>query len=151
MESKNLVFINKMNSLADLFCLPISVHLGATTNIVFTILASNYYFKNYSNNHFALLEVSSFFIASNILPVIFLRLLDKKLDLDIPTLNDMSFFRDQHRFSSWVYFVASGNMVFWILQSWFISFFSNENFLIYLVATAVLITFTPLWRRALLQ
>jgi hypothetical protein len=128
MSNDKYPIINEMHSLVNLFWLTSSVHLGATINIVFSILISNHYFRNYSNSHFALLGVSNFFIAVNILPVVILRILDEKMKENVPPVNSMPFFRDQHRFSSWFYFVASANLQFWIFLSWFISFFNENDF-----------------------
>ena len=37
---------------------------------------------------------------------------------DTPPIEQMGFVRDQHRFASWVYAVASGNLFFWLMLAW---------------------------------
>ena len=37
---------------------------------------------------------------------------------DTPAIEQMGFVRDQHRFASWVYAVASGNLFFWLMLAW---------------------------------
>jgi hypothetical protein len=46
-------------------------------------------------------------------------------DNDFPEISEMGFFGDQHKFASWVYAVASANMLVWIVLSW--SVFSHRR------------------------
>ena len=49
----------------------------------------------------------------NLLPVVVLRWREGAAGLaDTPPVEQMNFVRDQHRFASWVYAVASGNLFF---------------------------------------
>ena len=56
----------------------------------------------------------------------------------------MGFARDQHRFASWVYAVASGNLFFWLTLAW--AAFGVERsgrMLLALEGLAFLCTFAP--------
>ena len=56
----------------------------------------------------------------------------------------MNFYRDQHRFSHWVYLAASANMAFWILVCWpVIAIAYKPTTLAVVLAIAVLVTFSP--------
>ena len=58
-------------------------------------------------------------VAGNILPVVLLRWREGAAGLaDTPPITEMGFVRDQHRFASWVYAVASGNLFFWLMLAW---------------------------------
>ena len=60
----------------------------------------------------------------------------------------MGFVRDQHRFASWVYAVASGNLFFWLMLAW--TMFDVERSTRMLVGVellAFLCTFAPAWGR----
>ena len=62
----------------------------------------------------------------------------------------MSFVRDQHRFASWVYAVASGNLFFWLTLAW--AMFDVERstrMLLGVELLALLCTFAPAWVRLL--
>ena len=59
-----------------------------------------------------------------------------------------AFFRDQHRFSDWVYVAASANMAFWVLSGW--AFFSLRHTyasLAVVLAFAFLASFSPVLLR----
>ena len=65
-----------------------------------------------------------------------------------PVIDEMGFFGDQHKFSNWVYAVASANMLVWIVLSW--SLFSrrrNRKTLAGMLALAFVCTFFPAWIR----
>jgi hypothetical protein len=56
----------------------------------------------------------------------------------------MDFFRDQHKFSDWVYLAASANMTFWILLTWTASALHRTTGLLALIeVVALLATFSP--------
>ena len=60
----------------------------------------------------------------------------------------MGFFADQHKFASWVYAVASANMLVWMMLSW--SLFSHRRSRRTLGAVLIVAfacTFFPGWRR----
>ncbi len=81
----------------------------------------------------------------NLLPVVLLR---RRLDEHTyyPPIEEISFFGDQHKFASWVYAVASGNMMFWIVLAWAaFSYRRGPRTLFAVLALAC--TFFPAWRR----
>jgi len=60
----------------------------------------------------------------------------------------MDFFRDQHKFSDWVYLAASANMTFWILLTWTASALHRTTAVLALVeGVAFLATFSPVLLR----
>ena len=66
----------------------------------------------------------------------------------VPTLRTMNFFRDQHKFSDWVYVAASANMAFWVLTGW--ALFSLRPTILSLCAMlglAIAFTFSPVLLR----
>jgi len=82
-------------------------------------------------------------LAVNLLPVALLRL-KMRADDEFHTLGEMQFFGDQHRFSDWVYVVASANMAFWILLTWTVSALHRSNLALATVEiVAALATFSP--------
>ncbi len=109
--------IDKMDTLSDLARLPWTVHLGASLNIVFSIWLT-YQLFGLTRGHFFFLPFAVTLIAGNLLPVFLLRLRDSQSG-QMSRLNEMSFFKDQHRFSTWVYAIASGNMLFWTVFAWY--------------------------------
>jgi hypothetical protein len=136
-----------MTKLSDMGKFPWVVHLGASLNIIFTIWLTRTTFL-YSHGDLLYLPVfASFMIAVNILPVIILRLLDTNTR-PYPDITRMDFFRDQHRFSSWVYAIASANMFFWITISWCV-FSINTELLVALQIFSFILTYVPLWRNCI--
>jgi hypothetical protein len=69
-------------------------------------------------------------------------------DTVYPPLGAMDFFRDQHKFSDWVYVAASADMAFWVLLGWTVALLHRTHAsLIALLVVAALATFSPvLWR-----
>ena len=60
----------------------------------------------------------------------------------------MSFFGDQHKFASWVYAVASANMLVWIVLSWSLfSYRHDRRTLGGMLLLASACTFFPVWIR----
>ena len=96
---------------------PASVNMGATINVLLTILLTWWVEPQYPALAGVFVAVVLVF---NLLPVALLRL-KMRADDEVHTLGEMQFFGDQHRFSDWVYVVASANMAFWILLTWTIS------------------------------
>ena len=88
-------------------------------------------------------------VGLNLLPVAFLRWREGPVGLaDTPPVEQMGFVRDQHRFSTWVYAVASGNLFFWLMLSW--AAFDLEHSgrtLVFVELIAFLCTFSPAWTR----
>lgn len=138
--------LNEMDDLRDMGSFPLSVHAGATGNILLTIILT-YLVRGRHDGPLALPVWAGGMISANVLPVLVLR---SRMDESTyyPRLRDMGFFGDQHKFSSWVYAVASANMLVWIVLSW--SLFSRRRdggTLAGMLALAFLCTFFPGWIR----
>ena len=90
-------------------------------------------------------------LGCNLLPVVLLRWREGVAGLaDTPPVERMGFVRDQHRFATWVYAVASGNLFFWLMLAW--AAFDLEHsgrMLLGVELLAFLCTFAPAWRRLL--
>ena len=139
--------INELNSLSDMLKLPISVHLGATLNLLFTLWLTHIVFLSTNGSNTYLLIFAILIVFFNILPVIVLRSKDKE-EREYPLVNKMDFLKDQHRFSTWVYGIACGNMFFWITFSWCVfSCCPTKVTLIAVQAFVFVVTFAPLWRK----
>ena len=109
--------LNEMNRLSDMLHFPVIVNAGATGNVLLTIIATWWVEPRYpalAGPWIALV------LALNLLPVLLLRL-TMSPSTTFPTLEGMDFFRDQHKFSDWVYLAASADMAFWILLAWTVS------------------------------
>ncbi len=138
--------LNEMDDLRDMGSFPVPVHAGATANVLLTI-ALTYLIRGRHEGPLALPAWAGGVISANVLPVMVLR---SRLDetTNYPRIRDMGFFGDQHKFSSWVYAVASANMLVWIVLSW--SLFSRRRdggTLAGMLAIAFLCTFFPVWIR----
>jgi hypothetical protein len=138
--------LNEMNDLRDMGSFPVPVHAGATANVLLTI-ALTYLVRGRCEGPLVLPAWAGGVISANVLPVVALRsCLDETSNY--PRIRDMGFFGDQHKFSSWVYAVASANMLVWIVLSW--SLFSRRRdgaTLAGMLALAFLCTFFPVWIR----
>ena len=135
-----------MDNLRDMGRFPGPIYVGATANILLTICVT-YWLKGRFAGPLALPAWAVGIVCANVLPVVALR---SRMDEDtsFPPIEEMGFFGDQHKFSNWVYAVASGNMVFWILLSW--SVFSRRRdgkTLAGVLALAFACTFFPAWVR----
>ena len=140
--------LNEMNRLEDMAHFPAIVNAGATANILVTIVITWWLVPKYPQVYAPVLWVA-LVLCLNLLPVVLLRL-TLRSDEPYRTLGQMDFFKDQHRFSDWVYLAASANMAFWILASW--SIFSVRPDHVALAATlsvAFLVTFSPVLLRPL--
>jgi hypothetical protein len=138
--------LNEMNRLSDMGHFPASVNLGATINVLLTILLTWFVEPRYP----ALAGVwVAIVLLVNLLPVVLLRL-NMRDDAEIHTLREMQFRTDQHKFSDWVYVAASANMTFWILLAWTISAVARTSLALLAVEiVAFFATFAPvLLRRA---
>ena len=138
--------LNEMDDLRDMGRFPVPVYAGATANILLTICLT-YLLRGRFNGPLALPAWFMGIISANVLPVIVLR---SRMDegTPFPPIEEMGFFGDQHKFSTWVYAVASGNMLFWIVLSW--SLFSRRRDRTTLAGALVLAfvcTFFPAWVR----
>lgn len=65
-----------------------------------------------------------------------------------PPIAEMDFFADQHKFASWVYAIASANMLAWILFAWTIfSYRRSPRTLLGVLLVALVATSLPAWIR----
>jgi hypothetical protein len=135
-----------MDDLRDMGRFPPSVHAGATANVLLTILLT-YVLRGRRGEPLVLPVWAGGVICMNVLPVIVLRSRMNE-NTDFPEIEEMGFFGDQHKFASWVYAVASANMLVWIVLSW--SLFSqrrDRKTLGGMLIVAFLCTFFPVWIR----
>jgi hypothetical protein len=138
--------LNEMDDLRDMGYFPLSVHVGATANVLLTICLT-YLLRGRTEGPVVLPAWSAGVISANLLPVVLLR---SRMDESTryPEIAEMGFFSDQHKFASWVYAVASANMLVWIVLSW--SLFSrrrDRRALAAILTVAFVCTFFPAWRR----
>lgn len=138
--------LNEMDDLRDMGRFPIPIYVGATGNILLTILLTHTLQRRF-REHYALLLWATGIISINLLPVVLLR---TQLDETTfyPLIEDMGFFTDQHKFSSWVYALASANMFFWIVLAWTVfSYRRTPGAVLSVLALAAVCTFFPAWIR----
>jgi hypothetical protein len=138
--------LNEMDDLRDMGHFPLPVHAGATANVLLTILLT-YLLRGRTEGPIVLPAWAGGVILANVVPVVLLR---SRMDEDTsyPEIAEMDFFADQHKFASWVYAVASANMLVWIVLSW--SLFSHRRdrrTLGAMLIVAFACTFFPAWRR----
>ncbi len=139
--------LNEMDDLFDMGRFPTKIYVGATGNILQTILLTYLLQGKFKQSPALLLWILTI-VPLNVLPVIVLR---QKMDptSTYPLIEEMSFFNDQHKFSSWVYAVASANMMFWIVLAWAaFSYKRGRRTLFLVLVLAFVCTFFPAWRRA---
>ena len=134
--------LNAMNRLGDMGHFPPLVHAGATLNVLLTVTVTWFV-----EPHFPQPWVPVFWIAlvlaANLLPVVLLRLTLTPAT-PYPALAEMDFFRDQHKFSDWVYLAASADMAFWVLLAWTVATLHRTNeSLAGLLTIAGVATFSP--------
>ncbi len=124
---------------------PAIVNAGASLNVVVTVLATWWVAPRYV----ALAGVwVATVLAVNLLPVVLLRL-TLQPDTEYPRLREMDFFRDQHKFSDWVYLAASADMAFWMLLGWTVATLHRTfGSLFGLLVVAAVATFSPVIFRA---
>jgi hypothetical protein len=138
--------LNEMNRLADMGHFPVVVNAGATLNVLMTVTVTWFLQPHYPQQWAPVLWVAVV-LALNLLPVILLRLTVTP-QTEYPTLSEMDFVRDQHKFSDWVYVAASANMAFWVLMSWAVfSVVPTAAALGGVLAVAFLATFSPVLLR----
>lgn len=138
--------LDQMNRLADMLHFPAPVNAGASVNVVLTMVATWWLEPRYP----ALAGVwVALVLAANLLPVVLLRS-TMSAATDYPSLGSMNFFRDQHKFSDWVYLAASADMAFWVLLCWTVAALHRTGAaLAALLLLGALATFSPvLLRRA---
>jgi len=142
--------LNEMNRLADMGHFPAVVNAGATANVLLTItvtyLIEPHFFGRSAMGHAPVAWVA-LVLALNLLPVLLLRLTITP-QTAYPTLAEMDFVRDQHKFSDWVYVAASANMAFWVLISWAVfSVAHTPGTLVVVLVVAFIATFSPVLLR----
>ena len=138
-----------MDRLQDMGRFPVVVYVGATANVLVEILFIYWLYDRvggrFSMGFFAAVSL----VACNLLPVVLLRWREGAAGLaDTPPFEQMGFVRDQHRFASWVYAVASGNLFFWLMLAW--AAFGVERsgrMLLAVEGLAFLCTFAPVLAR----
>jgi hypothetical protein len=138
--------LHEMDELWDMGRFPIPIYVGATGNILQTIVLT-YLLHGRAQNQVAVLPWAVGIVSANVLPVIALR--TRLGDTTrYPVIEEMDFWTDQHKFASWVYAIASANMFFWIVLAWIA--FSHRRSLGMLGGVLVLAfvcTFFPAWIR----
>jgi hypothetical protein len=138
--------LNEMDDLRDMGRFPTPIYVGATGNILQTILLT-YLLHGRTQSRTALPLWAGAIIAANVGPVIALR---QPLDehSSYPPIGETDFFADQHKFASWVYAVASANMLIWITFAWIIfDLRRSPQTLCGVLTVALLATFLPAWIR----
>ena len=140
--------LNEMNRLSDMAHFPAVVNAGATANILLTLTVTWWLVPHYPQVYAPMVWVA-IVLCLNLLPVVLLRL-SLKPGEPCRTLATMDFFKDQHRFSDWVYLAASANMAFWIFTGWAIfSVRHQPGILATILSVAFLVTFSPVLVRML--
>ncbi len=138
--------LNEMDDLRDMGRFPVSVHAGAAANVLLTILLT-FLLRGRRGGPLTLPMWAGGVMCANVLPVALLRLRTDE-NTNYPEISEMTFLGDQHKFSSWVYAVASANMLVWIVLSW--SLFSHRRdrkALAGMLIVAFVCTFFPAWIR----
>lgn len=138
--------LNQIDDLRDMGRFPVPIYIGATGNILFTIVTTYLIQGRYSERYVMLLWACGI-ISTNLLPVFLLR---QELDdaSYYPLIEEMDFFADQHKFATWVYAIASANMFFWIVAAWTVfSYRRSPGALIGTLLLAFVCTFFPAWIR----
>ncbi len=141
--------LRQMDRLEDMGRFPVVVYMGATANVLVEVLFF-YWLHGRADGRFPVgFVVAAILVAGNLLPVVLLRRREGAAGLeDTPPIEQMSFVRDQHRFASWVYAVASGNLFFWLMLSWMaFDVERSERMLLAVVGLAFLCTFSPVFRQ----
>jgi hypothetical protein len=135
-----------MNDLRDMGRFPVPIYVGATGNVLMTIILTYLVQGRYPDSRM-LPRWGGGVIVANLLPVLLLR---SRMDeaTRYPQIEEMDFIADQHKFARWVYAVASANMLFWISLSWHV--FSRRRdgkTLAGLLLLAFVCTFYSAWIR----
>lgn len=156
--------LNKMDRLADMGHFPALVNAGATLNVLVTVAVTHWIRPEFPYIGpvqlwppvtwppvLQALAWTALVLVLNLAPVILLRR-TMTAATSYPTLREMNFIHDQHKFSDWVYLAASANMAFWILSGWatFAVDHSTKIFVVFEIVAA-LATFSPVLLRGLLK
>lgn len=138
--------LNEMNRLGDMGHFPAPVNAGATLNVLLTIVATWWVEPRYP-------ALAGLWVAAvltvNLLPVLLMRRA-MRTEGEFARLGEMDFFKDQHKFSDWVYVAASANMAFWVLLTWTVSaLYRTRVALVVELGFAAVATFSPVLLRGL--
>jgi hypothetical protein len=140
--------LNQMNDLRDMGRFPVPIYVGATTNILQTI-GWTYVLHGRRNDLYVLPMWAATVIGANVLPVALLRT-ELNDATPYPLIEEMNFWHDQHKFASWVYAIASANMLFWIGLAWTVfSYRRTPRALAAVLLLAFVCTFFPAWIKPL--
>ena len=141
--------LHEMNRLGDMGRFPVVIYAGATANVLVSVGLAWWLHGRTGGWLPAGFVFAVVLVASNLLPVVLLRWREGAVGLaDTPAVERMDFFRDQHRFATWVYAVASANLFFWLMLAW--AAFTLERsgrMLLAVEALALACTFFPVWAR----
>ena len=141
--------LHEMDQLEDMGRFPVVIYVGATANVLFSVLLAWLVHGRVGGWMPVGFVFAVMLVGLNLVPVGLLRWREGAAGLqDTPEVERMGFVRDQHRFASWVYAVASGNLFFWLMLAW--AAFSLERsgrMLLTVEAVALICTFLPVWMR----
>ena len=123
--------------------------MGATANVLVEIVFIYWLYGRVGGRFTVGFGAAVILVACNLLPVVFLRWREGVAGLvDTPPIEEMGFVRDQHRFATWVYAVASGNLFFWLMLAWAaFGVESSGRMLLTVEGLALVCTFAPVWSR----
>lgn len=141
--------LHEMNRLGDMGRFPVVIYVGATANVLASI-AVFYWLHGHARGSFPVaFGVTATLLALNLAPVVALRWREGTARLaDTPPIAQMRFVQDQHRFATWVYAVASGNLFFWLMLAWAAFDLEHSTRAWLAVETlAFVCTFAPVWVR----
>jgi hypothetical protein len=142
--------LDQMNTLRDMGHFPPLVNAGATLNVLITITATFWVCRHFAGLPLALPAWIAIVLTLNLMPVVVLRAVRWRAATPMPTVEQMDFVGDQHRFADWVYLAASANMAFWIMLSWCAFIVLPGVWTLPAVLLLALIsTFAPVWLRGI--
>ena len=141
--------LHEMDRLGDMGRFPVVIYAGATANVLGSVLLFFWLHGRSGGSLPVGFAAAVALVGLNLAPVVLLRRREGAAGLaDTPPVEAMDFFRDQHRFATWVYAVASANLFFWLLLAW--AAFDLERsarMLLAVEALAFACTFFPVWVR----
>jgi hypothetical protein len=140
--------LDEMNTLRDMGHFPPLVNAGATLNVLITITATLWVCRRFAGFPLALPAWIALVLTLNLMPVVVLRAVGWRATAPVPSVEQMDFVGDQHRFADWVYLAASANMAFWIMLSWCAFIVLPGAWTLPAVLSLALVsTFAPVWLR----
>jgi hypothetical protein len=142
--------LDRMNTLRDMGHFPPLVNAGATLNVLITVGITLPVHARFAVYSLALPGWILVVLALNLTPVVLLRALRWRARAPMPTVEQMDFFGDQHRFADWVYLAASANMAFWITLAWCAyTLLPAAEALPAMLTLSLVCTLAPVWLRLL--